>query len=223
MRGGRPAAPRRAKACDVVAQGGARPALEAPSFFTGNRAAPSGHIDGVEAARAVPVPVPENELLACAGRSPEAFAELYRRHYGRIGTYLLRRTGDRAATEDLLAEVFLAALRGVRRFRWRGIGFDHWLYRVATRAANRWARRHRFAPLDEARDVAARVARDEEGEVTAMLLWLPPRLQAVLSLHYLEGLNVDEVARVLKVRPGTVKSRLSRAREALRARFGGDA
>lgn len=180
----------------------------------------------MEAARAVPSSspaVPDRELLARAGRSPEAFAELYRRHYGRIGTYLLRRTGDRAATEDLLAEVFLAALRGVRRFRWRGIGFDHWLYRVATRAANRWARRRRFAPLDAARDVAAAARRDAADEVTAMLLALPPRLQSVISLHYLEGLPVDEVARVLGVRPGTVKSRLSRARDALRERFGGDA
>jgi RNA polymerase sigma-70 factor (ECF subfamily) len=64
--------------------------------------------------------------------------------------------------------------------------------------------------------------RDGADEVTAMLLSLPPRLQSVLSLHYLEGLNVEEVARVLGVRPGTVKSRLSRARDALRARFGGD-
>jgi RNA polymerase sigma-70 factor (ECF subfamily) len=176
---------------------------------------------GVEAARALPPPVSDRELLARAGQSPEAFAELYRRHYPRIGTYLLRRTGDRAATEDLLAEVFLAALRGVRRFRWRGIGFDHWLYRVATRAANRWARRRRFAPLAAARDVPAAAPRDGADEVTAMLLALPPRLQAVLSLHYLEGLPVEEVARVLGVRPGTVKSRLSRAREALRARFGG--
>jgi RNA polymerase sigma-70 factor, ECF subfamily len=183
----------------------------------------------VEAARAVPPPLPaaaaDEELLARAGRDREAFAELYRRHYGRIGTYLLRRTGDRAATEDLLAEVFLAALKGVRRFRWRGIGFDHWLYRVATRAANRWARarRRRFAPLHLACDVAARVSPEGADEVTAMLLSLPPRLQSVLSLHYIEGLAVDEVARVLGVRPGTVKSRLSRAREALKARFGGDA
>jgi RNA polymerase sigma-70 factor (ECF subfamily) len=175
----------------------------------------------VEAARAVPVPVPESELLARAGHDADAFAELYRRHYGRIGTYLLRRTGDRAATEDLLAEVFLAALRGVKRFRWRGIGFHHWLYRVATRAANRWARRHRFAPLP--RDVVADAPRGEADDVTAMLLALPSRLQSVLTLHYLEGLSVDEVARVLGVRPGTVKSRLSRARDALRERFGGEA
>lgn len=183
----------------------------------------------MEAARAAPTPLPaaaaDEELLARAATCRDAFAELYRRHYGRIGTYLLRRTGDRATTEDLLAEVFLAALKGVRRFRWRGIGFDHWLYRVATRAANKWARRsrlRRFVPLAAAKGVPARPVRDEADEVTAMLLGLPPRLQAVLSLHYLEGLSVEEVARVVGVRPGTVKSRLSRAREALRSRFGGD-
>jgi RNA polymerase sigma-70 factor (ECF subfamily) len=52
--------------------------------------------------------------------------------------------------------------------------------------------------------------------VTALLLRLPPKLQAAVTLHYLEGLPVAEVARVLGVAPGTVKSRLSRARDALR-------
>ena len=50
---------------------------------------------------------------------------------------------------------------------------------------------------------------------------LPPKYQAVLSLHYLEGLAVKEVAAVLGCRMGTVKSRLSRGRQALRERLNG--
>jgi RNA polymerase sigma-70 factor (ECF subfamily) len=163
-------------------------------------------------------PRSERELVGVARRDPEAFGEIYRRHYGAIGTYLYRRTGDRHATEDLLAEVFLSALRGIRRFRWRGIDVRHWLYRIATRAANRWAKRARRVPaplppeVPDPRDPS----HDDAEEVTALLLRLPPKLQAAVTLHYLEGLPVAEVARVLGVAPGTVKSRLSRARDAMR-------
>lgn len=180
----------------------------------------------MEAARPLPRPAgaaprSERELVGVARRDPEAFGEIYRLHYGAIGTYLYRRTGDRHATEDLLAEVFLSALRGIHRFRWRGIGVRHWLFRIATRAANRWARKARraFAPLPgEVADPRA-PSGDEAGHLTALLLALPPKAQAVLTLHYLEGLPVADVARVLGVAPGTVKSRLSRARDALRARM----
>ncbi len=157
--------------------------------------------------------------MAAARRDREAFAELYRRHYDAIGTYLYRRTGDADATRDLLSDVFLAALRTVGRFRWRGIGARHWLYRIATRAANRWARRRRPAPLPDEVACPRTPPLEAQEQVTRLLLSLPARFQEVLTLHYLEGLDVAETARVLGVARGTVKSRLSRARDALRARF----
>jgi RNA polymerase sigma-70 factor (ECF subfamily) len=170
----------------------------------------------------------EAQLVERARFDRGAFAELYREHYGAIGSYLFRRTGDAHATEDLLGDTFLAALRAMPRFAHRGVPFRQWLLRIATRAANRWARVEGRRPrrLDgEAalegvaageRDAAAGAERtDERAWVQRCLLAIPARFQAAIALHYVEGLSVEEVARTLGCRPGTVKSRLSRGRAAL--------
>ncbi len=64
---------------------------------------------------------------------------------------------------------------------------------------------------------AAHELDDERARVQRCLRAIAPRFQSVLALHYVEGLSVDEVARTLRCRPGTVKSRLARGRAALAA------
>jgi RNA polymerase sigma-70 factor (ECF subfamily) len=160
----------------------------------------------------------DEELIARAQEDPKAFAVIYRLHYGAIGSYLYRRVGDRHATEDLVAETFLVALREIPRFEWRGIPVLHWLYRIATHAANRWARRRRFLDLARVREPAASDAADHAW-VHHALRRLPVRFQEVLALHYFAELPVENVARILGVAAGTVKSRLARARDALRGRL----
>lgn len=172
----------------------------------------------------------ERELIERAKRECDAFAQLYRRHYPELTAYIYRRTGDPHATDDLVADLFLTALRTLPRYRYRGIPLRFWLLRIATNAVNRWARRQRrgaIASLEASRleDVHAAPAvhdgeHDQERAQRALLTLAPPH-QAVLSLHYLEGLGVREVAAVLGCREGTVKSRLARARDALRARLNG--
>jgi len=167
----------------------------------------------------------EKHLVERARTDPEAFAELYRRHYAGIGRYLQARTGDRHATEDLLSETFLAALRGLDRYRNRGVPFRYWLLRIATNAVRGQRRREgrivRVASGEEpcvpARDERAEPDVDQERtRVRAALRALDPKHEEVLVLHYLEDLGIEPIAKVLGCRPGTVKSRLARAREALR-------
>lgn len=160
----------------------------------------------------------ETALIRRAKRDPRAFALLYRQHYAPIIGYVYRRIGDRHAAEDLAAEVFLAAMRSLRGYRHRGVPFRAWLYRIATHAVNRWARRERkrfCQTLPESLVASDGEAHDRDVARSAMLS-LPPKHQAVLALHYLEGLSVEQVASVIGCRIGTVKSRLSRARQALR-------
>jgi RNA polymerase sigma factor (sigma-70 family) len=161
-----------------------------------------------------------------ATRAP--FEHVYRDHYAAIGGYIYRRTGDAHATDDLVAEVFLAALRAYPRYQDRGLPIRAWLLRIATNAVNKWARSRRRGRWlifvgRGATDVAAAAApaaADARSSREAMLT-LSPAHQSVLALHYLEGLSVEEVAAVLGASEGTVKSRLSRAREALRKRLEG--
>jgi RNA polymerase sigma-70 factor (ECF subfamily) len=167
----------------------------------------------------------DRDLIERAKRDRAAFAVLYRRHYDAIAGHVFRRVGDVHAAEDLVAEVFLTAMRYLPRYRQRGVPFRSWLYRIATNKVNRWARRHRRLVLksldaDQERRSSGPAPAGEgetDGELARRaLLSLPPKHQAVLTLHYLEGLRVNEVAAVIECRVGTVKSRLSRARKALR-------
>ena len=165
----------------------------------------------------------EQSLIERARHDHRAFAVLYRRHYAAIAGYLYRRTGDVHATEDLVADVFVSALRAMPRYRPRGRPFRSWLYAIATNAANRWARHRRrrsHEPLgDQVAVIAAEDRRDAGNEAQQALLALSPKHQAVVTLHHVEGLSVEEVAAILGCRIGTVKSRLSRARAQLRARL----
>lgn len=170
----------------------------------------------------------EAQLVALARTDPRAFAVLYRRHYRAIAGYIHRRVGDVHATEDLVADTFLAAMRGLPRYRPGGSPFLAWLYGIASRLVNAWARRQRRAAMRRlsaqsaivAGGAAGEAAADIDGELArAALLTLPPRFQTVLALHYLEGMPVADIALALGCREGTVKSRLARGRERLRQKL----
>ena len=167
----------------------------------------------------------ESALIARAKRDPAAFGELYRRHHPAIARYIHRRVGDAHVTEDLVADVFVSALQAFGAYRDNGVPLRAWLYRIATNRVNRWARRERSRAMKrlETESVAATESPPDENSsrerARTALLTIAPRFQTVLSLHYLEGLSVPEVAAALGCREGTVKSRLHRGREKLRQRL----
>ncbi len=170
----------------------------------------------------------ERDLVEQAKRDRDAFAALYRKHYASIAGFIYRRVADPHLTEDLVAEVFFAALRGLGRYRDRGLPVRAWLYRIAVNTVNRWARRERrvilrrFSELSDgdhsALDARRNVSVDQRDNefMRLAVLSLKQKYQSVLSLHYLEGMSLEEIAVALGCRIGTVKSRLSRGRDALR-------
>ncbi|MBK7404978.1 MAG: RNA polymerase sigma factor [Phycisphaerales bacterium] len=161
----------------------------------------------------------EAEAIARARRDRAAFGHLYQAHYRAVAGCIYRRVGDVHVAEDLAADVFIAAFRGLHRYRDRGTPFRYWLLRIATNRVHRWARsQRRVAATERAAvpaDPAPRGAAEAE-EVRAAVARLTPRHQAVVSLHYFEQMSIEQVAKVLACSPGTVKSRLARARAALR-------
>ncbi len=171
-------------------------------------------------------PASDRSSTAAPGSGPIELDRLYRDHAAAVADSIWRRTGDAAAAEDIASQVFLAAARALPRWRDRGIPIRHWLLRIATREVIRWAHRRRRAeerlpddrePVDPA-SVAPADSRDAE-RVRRALLTLPARHQEVVALHHIEGTAVDEVARLLDCAPGTVKSRLARARATLMERL----
>jgi RNA polymerase sigma-70 factor (ECF subfamily) len=188
---------------------------------------PSSALVAVDAPAAHPA---ESDLVVRAKSDPEAFAVLYRRNYRSVAGMLYRRTGDTHLAEDLAAETFIAAYRAIRRYQPREVPFRYWLLRIATNTANRWSRRAARAALLARARAALRPAsypppgpdRDsgDAERLQRALRRLPSPQQSAISLHYLEGLSVEEAADVLGCSSGTVKSRLSRARAALRDLLG---
>ena len=173
----------------------------------------------------------EQELVrAAAGGDTEAFERLVETYENKIYTLALRMSGSPDDAGDIAQEAFLAAWRGLPAFRGEA-GFATWLYRLASNAAIDYLRRQRKQrgerSLDDeelgldAVDAGPGPQDAAEGEevrsaVAAGLRALSEGHRQVLVLRELQGLSYEEIAAVLAVDLGTVKSRISRARSALR-------
>jgi RNA polymerase sigma-70 factor (ECF subfamily) len=131
--------------------------------------------------------------------------------------------GDRELAADVAQEVALQVVR--RRASLRDpAALDAWVHRIAVRAALREAARGRRRREAEQAGAAARdVAPEPVDRTLAVLDGLPPRQRAALTLRYVHDLPDAEIARALRCRPATVRSLLSRGRDAVRARLDEDA
>lgn len=131
----------------------------------------------------------------------------------------LARTGSPADADDVFQETFLAYCQSGKTFR----DEEHrkaWLLRVTANCAadfHRAARRRQAEPLSE--QVPA--PEEPEGDVLAAVCALPPKYRSAVHLFYYEELSVAEIAGILGLSRGAVKTRLSRARAMLRERLEG--
>jgi len=163
----------------------------------------------------------EKALVEKAKANRGALAALYRKYLPVITAYVTRRVGATHEAEDLVANVFLAMVKNLPRYRHSDAPFAAWLYRIATNEINRSFRKRRirkFFGLGETIVDESRSAEPHE-KLRIALAALPLNYQTALSLHYLEQLSVSEVALVIGVSPGTVKSRLARGRDLLRKKL----
>jgi RNA polymerase sigma-70 factor (ECF subfamily) len=164
---------------------------------------------------------------------PELFAAIYDRHFHGVYRYVASRLGPDAA-EDLAAETFLAAFGDRARFDPARGEVRPWLYGIATNlvGTHRRAETRRYRALARAAAQSVAVS-DEEGVVTRTsaqvlrgrlalaLAALPAGDREVLLLVAVGGLSYEEVSQALSIPPGTVGSRLNRARTQVRKAFGG--
>jgi len=174
----------------------------------------------------------DDELLGAWRRGDErAGNELFERYFDLLERFFATKVSDGA--EDLIQATFAACVAGRERIQ-DDRYFRAYLLGIARHeliAYYKQARRRRGEPddgeLSAVRDggpsPTARAAdRDEERALLAGLRSLPIDQQIVLELHYWEDLTTEEVARVLAIPRGTVKSRLRLAREALKAELRAD-
>ena len=167
-------------------------------------------------------------LIAQSRCAPECFALLFDRHGPAIHSYVARRLGQDAA-DDLTAEVFLIAFQRRRAYNAAYANARPWLYGIATNLVGRRrrdevrlfraiARSGEISPTESFADqVTNRVAAQAiRGRLASALSRLSGEQRDVLLLTA-SGLSCQEIATALGVRPGTVASRLARARQKVRA------
>jgi RNA polymerase sigma-70 factor, ECF subfamily len=196
-------------------------------------AAAAWQIDGAIAPVIVqpmrPVPPEEEELLVDRARAGDRFAfeELVRRHADRLYAVILSFVADAEAAQEVTQEAFLRAWRGIDRFQGRSRFFT-WLYRIGINEAKRRTAREPSGvasldeePIPEAPDWSeAPQTRLEQADLRRVLedaiRALPIEYRAPVILRDVEGLSTAEAAEVMGLGEAAFKSRLHRARLALR-------
>lgn len=175
-------------------------------------------------------------LEACRAGDPEPFGELVGRYQDRLYATLLRLTGNPEDALDLLQDAFVAAYSKLDRFR-GGSSFYTWIYRIAVNLALTqkrkrpparpvaWLSAHDGTEPPDERTESDPTGPLEQAErdriVQEALNALAPEHRAVLVLKDVDGLRYEEIAEILAVPIGTVRSRLHRARGELRERLRG--
>ena len=179
----------------------------------------------------------ERQLVERAQRDPDAFAQLYDQYYPRIFGYVLRRSANLEAAQDITSETFLKALKKLWQFQWRSISFSSWLYKIATNEVNQYYRKaeykksvslealqeHGFEllsphdPESELIEAQEELKRHQDFlEIQNKIARLPAKYQEVIALRFFEKKQIKEIAEILGKREGTIKSLLHRAVEKLR-------
>ena len=156
-----------------------------------------------------------------------AFEILYRRHAGRVHGAVWRLSGmNESRAEELTQEAFVRAWQKLGSFRFES-AFTTWLHRLAVNVAlmDLRSRDPEDTVDDEILDTLAEPLRPfcagERGDLERAVAALPPRAQAVLVLHDIEGWKHEEISRELGMAVGSSKAQLHRARGLLKRALGG--
>lgn len=162
----------------------------------------------------------------------EAFAELVKRHETQVYNLCLRMSGNSEDARDLSQEAFLKAWRGLRFYQFES-AFSTWLYRLTSNVCIDFLRSRKRRPsvsltVDEEEPVEMEVEdssptpeeqvlhREQQYAVAKAMEQLEEEFRQVLTLRVIHDLPYEEIAEIMDMKVGTVKSRLARARMKLK-------
>lgn len=158
-------------------------------------------------------------------RDEEAFAQLYEAYFDKIYRYVALRIGNKTEAEDMTQQVFLNALQSISSFKWKGIPFSAWLFRIAHNQVVDYFRKQTkqaTAPLDESLassdsnpQLMAEHKLDIEQLVSATKR-LTEAQREVIGLRFAGELSIARVAKVMGKSQGAVKALQHSAIVALR-------
>lgn len=170
----------------------------------------------------------EDQLLATAIQYDEAaLGELYDRYEVKIYSYIFRRTGEQSLAEDLTAQVFLKMLEAIRNRKAWNSSFSGWLYRIAHNLVIDYYRQRShhvhvslddepLLPADDQNLVQGLEMKLDAERLRAAISRLTDEQAEVISLRFLEGYSISEVAEMMNKTEGSIKALQYRAVATLR-------
>ena len=179
----------------------------------------------------------ERQLIEAARTNPDKFGELFDKYYQQVFSYTLKRVADVGIAQDVTSETFYKAYSKLWMFKWRGIPFVAWLYRIASNEIKSYYRatKRELVSIDQLReesgyepadmvDIENELIEAEDKllryskflEVQEKISRLDEKYQEVIQLRFFENLKIKEIGEVLGKSPGTVKSLVSRGLKKLR-------
>lgn len=174
----------------------------------------------------------KQEVRRAARGDEESAALLFDHYHPRLYRYALARVGSSQDAEDIASETFARVLRDLDRFRWRGAGFDAWLFRIAHNLVMDHFRRGGRETVDEGlmeteemdlrTPETALLESELTQEVQAMLSHLSQDQKDVIALRFAAGLDTNETAAALGKKANAVRQLQFRALETLRQRMSHD-
>jgi RNA polymerase sigma-70 factor, ECF subfamily len=173
----------------------------------------------------------EAQLIARAQESDRAaWDEIFQRHYQRIYVFVFCRIGDAMTAEDVTADVFVEAWKGIRRYSYRGVPLISWLYRIAHNLIADFLRRRnraktqrleeQWAPTPHTADETEKVALWQS--ISAAFRRLTLEQQQVLVSRFIEGLSLAETASLMGKNQNAVKALEFRALKSVRKVLGAE-
>jgi len=183
----------------------------------------------------------EKTLVEEAKKDPLAFGKLYDAHYPAIFGFLLKRTGHSDVAKDLTSETFFQALKNIHKYEQRGRPFKSWLFSIAVAQIGTYYRSRRklfkltseecpsvmadelyqpdveYLSFEDSKNTA-----DQVKDMKRVFRRLNDTHQTILTLRYLTPHPVAEIAQILGMKEGTVKSHIHRALKKLQTLMNSD-
>ena len=165
----------------------------------------------------------QSDITACLNGDEDSYERLVRRYESEIASVMWRFTRDKSVCIELVQDVFVEAYFSLAGYKGKG-PFLHWLKKIATRVGYKfWTRRGKersVLSLDDV-DIGEIKGRDRDSELASELVYrllsrLNTKERLVLTLMYLEGCSIEDVAQQMGWSLGAVKMKAYRARKKLK-------
>ena len=175
----------------------------------------------------------KQEVRRAAKGDEDAAAYLFDTYHPRVYRYVLAKLGSTSDAEDVAAETFAVVLRELPRFKWKGAGFEAWLFRIAAnlvidhvrRGGKEWTTLDGYVGADQPYDRTPErqlLEKEMSREIVELLDHLTAEQREVLLLRFAAGLDTNETAETMGRKANAVRQLQFRALAALRERIEGE-